>query len=267
MEAYGYKKMVINKLCEINNNSHNFYNYKGLNFLSKLNENNKNLLIIFHSAIPKSQIGRNKVLFRGYDYNINNVDIICISDYLLDKYNDKYQVNWTLSTTKYNCDNIYKELFTFLIDDKKYNKVIFTGTSAGGYPSIKFASYYKKYALVSNPQIYLENYSQNKGYYYLLNMLSQNNDKLNYNEKNIENHILSSKPAKIIYYINEYDRADWHNAYNDYLQFKKFIDKNNLEKIINFHSFKGNGGNIPPHRIHFPNNKKHIKILEEYFNL
>jgi len=48
VEAYGYKQQIINELNNIDNNTNNFYNYKGLNFLSKLSCQNENLVIIFH---------------------------------------------------------------------------------------------------------------------------------------------------------------------------------------------------------------------------
>ena len=54
MESYGYKQIIINDLSKINNDSYNFYNYKGLNFLSKLKNENKNIVIIFHGSIPDS---------------------------------------------------------------------------------------------------------------------------------------------------------------------------------------------------------------------
>jgi hypothetical protein len=153
MEAYGYKQEMITDLKNINNNTNNFYNYNGLNFLSKLKSHNKNIIIIFHGAVPGN--GINRVVFRGFNYNIDNTDIICISDYLLNKY-DGYLVNWTLSTEKYNTDHIYKELFTHLINLKNYKNVIFTGTSAGGFPSLKFACIFNCVALIANSQIYLD---------------------------------------------------------------------------------------------------------------
>ncbi len=97
VEAYGYKQQIINELNNIDNNTNNFYNYKGLNFLSKLSCQNENLVIIFHGSIPTSQKGQYNAIFRGYNYTIDNTDIICISDYLLTKYKDNYTVNWGVS--------------------------------------------------------------------------------------------------------------------------------------------------------------------------
>jgi len=45
--AYGYKQQIITDLNSINDSTNNFYNYKGLNFLSKLNSKNKNIVFFF----------------------------------------------------------------------------------------------------------------------------------------------------------------------------------------------------------------------------
>ena len=83
VKAYGYKQQIINELNNIDNNTNNFYNQKGLNFLSKLYCKNRNLVIIFHGALPND--GNNRIIFRGYNYEIDNTNIICICDYLLNK--------------------------------------------------------------------------------------------------------------------------------------------------------------------------------------
>jgi hypothetical protein len=267
MESYGYKQIIINDLSKINKDSYNFYNYKGLNFLSKLKNENKNIVIIFHGSIPESQKGCNDVIFRGYNYNIKNTDIVCISDYLLDKYKDYYLVNWTLSTKKYNySDNIYKELFNYLINNKIYRNVIFTGTSAGGLPSVKFASYYNSIAIISNSQLYLENYTKRFGIYQLKKMLEENDDELIYEEKQIENIILHSNPKKIIYYQNKNDDKGWHSAYNDFLQFKTFMINSKLNHICEYNLFENNilENKKTEHHVQFPNEKTHLQILQEY---
>ena len=215
VERYGYKQQIINELNNIDNDTNNFYNYKGLNFLCKLSSKNKNLVILFHGAVPDSvgeTKGTNRVVFRGYNYEIDDTNIVCISDYLLNIYNE-YRVNWTLSTYKHNVEYIYDELFTYLITQQKYSKVIFSGTSAGGFPSLKFACKFNCIALVSNSQIYLENYGGFKrggfgGKNYklgLLDILDKYNDEIIYKNKQIENIIDEFKPKKLIIYNNKKD--------------------------------------------------------------
>lgn len=266
VEAYGYKQQIITELNNIDNNTNNFYNYKGLNFLSKLSCKNKNLVITFHSAVPASKKGGFNVLYRGYDYTIDNTDIICISDYLLTKYKDNYTVNWTLSTKKHaNLDLLYNKLFEYIINKKIYKNIVFTGTSAGGFPSLKFGSFFNATVIIANSQLYIENYFNNNG----LKMIKKyidNDDEVIYENKMIEKIILQSKPKQIIYYQNKKDiNPKLHSSYEDCIQFKNFLKSNNLENICKSIIFtQDNLISKNPHYVHFPDNKKHIDILQEF---
>ncbi len=259
---YGYKQQIINNLNEINNNSNNHYTYKDLSFLSKIKSQNKNLIIIFHGAIPVLDIGKHKVIFRGFNYDFDNTDIICVSDYLLEKYNDKYYVNWTLQTEKYpKSDDLYCEIFSYYINKKNYEKIIFTGTSAGGFPAIKFSSFFKQTALISNSQLYLENYPAP----IISNLSNQLGDKLIYKEKLIEEIVLKSNPKKIIYYQNEKDNGNENvlDHFQEFLNFKKFLEDNNLINILEPHLFlKDHGCSRKNHTFQFPNELRLNDVLQ-----
>ncbi|MBA3286194.1 MAG: hypothetical protein H0U27_14215 [Nitrosopumilus sp.] len=115
-------------------------------------------------------------VFRGYNYNIKNTDILCISDALLEKYkDDKMALSWYLSTEKYNFEQTYTEIIECII--KKYSKVLFCGTSGGGYPALYYASKFNKLCLIGNSQIYLDKYTY---FLTLNNILEKNNDKIVY---------------------------------------------------------------------------------------
>lgn len=268
VEAYGYKQQIIKKLSSIDNNTNNFYNYKGLNFLSKLSSKNKNLIIIFHGAVKGK--GTDRIIFRGYNYKIDNTNIVCISDYLLNIYHE-YQVNWTLSTDKHNVEYIYDELFTYLITQQKYNKIIFTGSSAGGFPSIKFACKFNCIALVSNCQIYLSKYGLFKrrsrinidGKFGLLDIMDKYNDRLIYNDKCIEKVINKFKPKKVIIFNNKKD----YTYTSHLIPFIKYINNNKISHIFQINLFDYDGIILTGkrhHHIFFPYNKKHIDILREF---
>lgn len=266
IEAYGYKSQNIDNLHNIDHNTNNFYIYKDLNFLSKLNSKNENLVITFHGALTDSMIGKFDIIFRGNDWLIDNTDIICITDILFSKYKSKFEVNWTLTTNKHpNTDMLYNELFEYIINHKRYKNVIFTGTSAGGFPSLKFGSFFNSIVIISNAQLYIENYFDNKGLKLIKNYIDDD-DEVIYKNKMIEEIILQSQPKKIIYYQNTMDIGPIpHNSYSDFLQFKIFIEKNNLNEICVFNDFHSNTRrNWNQHSIQFPNNKKHIDILQEY---
>lgn len=44
-----------------------------------MNSNNKNLVIIFHGAVPTN--GTNRIIFRGYNYEIDNTILFVLSIY------------------------------------------------------------------------------------------------------------------------------------------------------------------------------------------
>jgi len=267
LEVYGYQQQIINELNSIDNDTNNFYNYKGLNFLSKLSCKNKNLVICFHgdlsNKVTKNK-GINRIVFRGYDYKIDDTNIVCISDYLLNIYDD-YKVNWTLSTDKHNVEYIYDELFTYLINQQKYNKVIFTGSSAGGFPSLKFACKFNCIAFISNSQIYLEKYGSVENgqcFYHLKNMVEKNNDKLIYEHKQIEHIIHEYKPKKVIIFNNKKDAT----YERDIVPLIQYINNNKISHLFQINLFNYDGI-IPPgkthHHIFYPDDKKHIDILQE----
>jgi predicted esterase YcpF (UPF0227 family) len=259
MIRYGYSQQKIDELSLIDCSSTNWYNYKNLNFLIKFKNNNNNLVIFFHGAVP--DIDDRECCFRGFNYDIENTDIICVSDILIGIYKN-FEISWYLSSNKHNINNIYIEVFDYLINKKNYNKIIFTGTSGGGYPSLYFASYYNKIALISNSQIYPENYWH---YKYLIQKLKENDDFLLYQNNDIEKLIMKQQPEKIYLYQNLNDDGLNYisNAY--YSPFVKFINDNNLENILTLQLFNGNE---PPegkthHHVFFPNNESYISILKQ----
>jgi hypothetical protein len=209
-KSYGYKVISLNNINDItqNKNSNNVYSYKNVRFLLKTLEKNDTLVISFHGAVKSNNNGLKKIIFRGYNIPESLCDTLCISDALMNIYKH-YSCNWYLSTNKYNFEPTYQEIIKYIISMKKYKNVIFTGTSAGAYPALLYASLFNKTALLGNPILYPEIYGldrlkKNKivHYYKHKQLLNENNDELLYNEKDIEKNLLENKPDKIIYYQN-----------------------------------------------------------------
>ena len=232
------------------------YVYNDINFLAKLKNNSNNLIFIFHGSVPIKD--PNRITFRGYDFMVPDTDIISVSDSFI-YFNDSCHISWYLSTMKYNFHDKYIEIFKYLINRKKYKNIIFTGTSAGGYPSIYFAAYFNKIALVSNPQLYLEMYGKN--YDNFIQLINKNKDNLFYKDNNIELFLKKMQPLKIILYNNIFD-----STYDrDIIPFIDYINKNKLEKLLELYIFEGEllNSSQTHHNINFPNKKKHQKILVE----
>ena len=251
MTKYGYNVNKIQTLNDISNNGSFWYEYKNLNFLSKCNSINKNLVVVFHGGIPENT--RN--VFRGYDFVIENTDIVCVSNMLTNIYPD-LRVSWYLSSKKYDVHGLCMELFRYLLDNKTYKNVIFTGSSAASYPSMRYACIFNKTAIISNPQIYLE---LNSLYKNAKNRINRENDDFIYDERDIENIIKNNKPQKIILYQNTLDT-------DNYSIFVEFMN-NVFSDIFEFIPFKGPDVCAPDktqHHYNFPNNKNHLTILKEY---
>ena len=106
-----------------------------------------------------------------------------------------------LSTKKCNVEQDYIELFRYIINHKNTKKIIFSGSSAGGYPSIKYASIFGQICLVGNPQLYLKKYPSFQTC--LVKWLEKYKDKPIYQNNNIEKLILDHKPSKIYLYNNK----------------------------------------------------------------
>jgi hypothetical protein len=164
-------------------------------------------------------------------------------------------------------DFLYKNLFEYIINTKKYKNIVFTGTSAGGFPSLKFGSFFNSTVIISNSQLYIENYVNNRGLKAIKKYID-NDDDVIYENIMIEKILLQSNPKQIIYYQNKQDIGPTsHSSYGDCIQFKNFLESNNLENICEFLIFTPDNQvskNIHPHKIQFPDKKKLIHILREF---
>ncbi len=234
----GSNVISLNNINDIQKNTNNAYNFKNCTFLLKTLEKNDTLVISFHGAINNNNSDLKHIIFRGYDIPESLCDVLCISDALMNVYKH-YTVNWYLSTIKYNFEPIYQEIIKYAINLKKYKNVIFTGTSAGGYPALLYASIFNGIALIGNPILYPEIYGLDRfknnvivHYYKHKQLLEENKDKLLYNEKDIEKILLENKPKKIIYYQNIKDGHCETSSY-PFIDFIKTININILFKLFN----------------------------------
>ena len=217
------------------------------------------------AALTNGAACTDRVIFRGHNYTFANTDVVCVSDYLIGIY-PEYAFNWTLSTEHHNIENLYLRLFRALLSRRNYQDVLFTGTSAGGFPSVKYASIFGKKALIANAQLYLENYGNDHhqyGFTYLTHMLARYGDSPVYVPKYIEHLILKTPPAQIILYNNQNDST--HKR--DTVPFLAFLRRHKLEHLCRpvVHTYHGP---IPAgkthHHIQFPNNTKHFQVLQDY---
>jgi hypothetical protein len=230
----------INSLDEVSGTEKVYYKYKSIHFLYKLNGDSNNLLVSFHGSVPTNTP---TPVFKGYKITNKMYNILAISDKLIeyDK-SKKLTLSWYLTPNNFDYNQVYIEIISFFND--KYENMLFTGSSGGGFPSLFYASYFKKYALISNSQLYLPKYCLFKNLYQILD------GNIYLSECNIEKIIDKYGPPKLAYiYVN---KNDGHHYHHHFLPFKKFIFNNKLTdqyKLINFI------GSTPPE------NKTHHNIL------
>ena len=94
-------------------------------------------------------------------------------------------------------------------------------------------------------------------------MVEKNNDKLIYENKQIEHIIHKYKPKKVIIFNNKKDST----YKRDIVPIIKYINNNKISHLFQINLFDYDGI-IPTgkthHHIQFPDNKKHIDILREF---
>lgn len=258
----------ITDLKDVNDTGETYCNYNNIHFYYKVNNKSKNLLVAFNGAISRSGDINNLVplpVFRNY-YNTKH-NTLNISDKLLEDFTDKKIIlGWFQSPSNKNYFDIYTEIIKFFMD--KYDNIIFHGSSAGGFPSMLFASYFTLknerkcniITLLFNSQLYLEKY-----FYFndFINLTQLSIDKENCNMECIVKKYGS--PMHTYIYVNENDLNHFHKHY---MPFKKYITDNNLLEHYTFTSFVGEDA-IPPkthHNVLTPNNKNEKTIISEIFN-
>lgn len=216
-DHYGFDVVALDDLTNITNGN-NHYVYGGVDFLYK-NNGNKHLLVTFHGA---AKLSVKLPIFRCYNRTYNNSDVLCISDIVLDKYRSKQlELAWFLSTEKHNAGIIYEKIFNHIIN--KYTKVLFFGTSGGGFPALYYACKYNAICLLGNSQIYPDKY---KYYPTLTKILQENNDKLIVHH--IEDIMITNLPKQIILSTNTNDAVHYQDHTLPFIEFCKKINFNNI---------------------------------------
>ncbi len=170
------------------------YKFKGINFFVNFKKPKGKLIIIFHGAIKNTT---ELPVFRGYNYDFKNINILSLSDKLLEIYNS-LNIGWFLSSKKYNLDILYLQIIKGVIQQINTDDILFYGSSAGGFPSFYYASLLKQKCLIANSQMFIEKYTN---YDKQINILKNNNDE--FIIPNIEQlFLLKFIPKKIVMFVN-----------------------------------------------------------------
>ncbi|XWV25455.1 UDP-N-acetylglucosamine 2-epimerase [Tupanvirus deep ocean] len=224
-DHYGIEVTPINDLANmVKGNMH--YIFEGAHYLYK-NNGNKYLIVSFHGAV-KNTIPM--PVFRLYNRNYKNSDMLCISDGLLHKYKPKgLALAWFLSSEKYNMEEIYSKIIGHII--KNYTKILFIGTSGGGHAALYYACKFNGICLLGNSQIYLDKY---KYYPTVVDTLEKNDDKLII--PNIEEMVKNHPPKRIIISTNTKDTHHYQEHSIPFVKYCTSIGYVNIKPLF----FAGN---------------------------
>lgn len=250
---YGFDQECIDSLGKVSARVTNkVYHYKGVYFLWKPVLNAKNLLVSFNGAIREHMVGR--LVFRGYNYQFENTSILCIADSILLQHQG-ILLAWYQdldSASKY--EEVYERIISYIIGFSKSSSVLFTGTSGGGYPAIKYASLYGASALVANCQLYLGSYFYAER---LLDYFGCYADSIL--KRTPKDLFKRGKPKCLYAYQN---KEDQHHYYSHYLPFVELcVDQ---QVCLAPCSFKGPDSKLldnSPHGTQFPDSLTHREII------
>ena len=253
---YNLIKTDIEVLSDVDlNNTTKYYRFKETDFFFKKHDNTDRLVVSFHGSRETTKgIYAPLPIFRGYDWKFN---MLCISDKLLNIIDvNVAHIGWFLSPTGSGFHETYVDIISFFLD--KFQNVVFTGTSAGGFPALLYSSYFKKKGITSNTQLYL-----NKGW--PANMVNNMEKSLNnqFEIKTCEDIIKKyGFPEKFIYYSNEND-IQYHEI--NFIPFKEYLTANNYITHFGTRNFKGKESSYP-HGVNTPEGTTYNDEIEKLLN-
>lgn len=174
----------------------------------------KKLLVTFHGSISPAQHGKPATalpVFRLFNLNISDQpSILCFSDKLLEEFrNNSVYLSWFLDTS--HCEQSESIIRTIRLycDLYDFEEIIFHGSSGGGFPSVRFASYFGQTAIVSNSQFILKQHSQ---FNELTKAVDSHGVKLQ--SYDLKSNLMGTLgPKKVISYCNVDDYTLLHHEY------------------------------------------------------
>ena len=247
---YGFKITHIQDLGQIQHGKHNVWN--GISFYTRKNpEASGKLIVTFHGA-NNSKDGElmNTPLFRGYDWNIGNADLLCLSDKIQEEYRQtKLILSWYLDTERHKYWDKYLNIVNAILECNRYDEVVFIGTSGGGIPAYRMASYFNQSALISNPQIEINKYAY---YPHYKKIIEENKDRIIYMNTSELIAEYNRQPRKITYLCNAHDHQHIEEHARPFTQ--EIIMQNQIDiRIVFFNDHCVSGKS--PHLIYSPRGK------------
>lgn len=240
--VYNFPKTSIHHLKNIFPKEEMHYQYQEIDFYFKPSSITKSIVICFHGAIRPSI---SVPVFRGYNFQLENSDILSFSDKLIEKYRkDKLFMGWFLNSPENNYTSIYMNIIQYFLNKKSYKTILFYGASAGGFPALYFASRFQKKCLIGNPQVFLEKYGYYKKFCKIVGLqtIPYIHDISNVFKK-------FGVPKQIIYYQNILDKYHFETQAKP---FHKWMKQNYPNANLKMNYFSKSCPQKNCHHIHSP---------------
>lgn len=261
MKKYPSKKIVLNDLNEIDLNalSSDFYfEYKSIHFYFKKGLNFDKLLVSFHGSLQLDKETRKITptpVFRYYNISTEICSVLCISDKTLEDYAQyRLRLSWYLPISNKPHHRVYEEIINYFNNLHKFT--IFTGSSGGGFPAIKYACMFKQGGLVQNSQLYLQKY------WYFKKMVETVSPSILV-EHDIQEYIIKHGPPKYIRILQNV--KDTEHMVDHFVPFKQFIFSTGFQDRFEFEEFLSQPEGLLEHGAILPDNLTYDSLLKQTF--
>lgn len=260
MNSYGYVFKNLSSSSEfvslVSSGQRSFhFRYKNFDFYYLHRSRSLNTLVSFHAAVSPSI---DLPVFRGHNWNIDNANILCVSDYTLARYRDfnkskiPFDATFFQPTKNINTEKVLTDVIRFVVDYNSGDSIMF-GTSAGGLAALKYSCYFDSVALIGNAEFFLESWWNFPN---TANIIKQQNDEIFYPD--IFQWIKEFGPPKrLVLSSNVFDEMTYDKHHAPLISFfKNFYP----DKIFEIRHCEKHTGKF--HTSHFPENTPHKGLIK-----
>ncbi len=208
--------------------------------------NSRELLIIFHSAFDRKK--REIPPFDAFAKDIKNITQLSVSDPSM-QINKTNEASWYAGHEGFESQKILPDLFNEIVEQGRFERVVFLGGSSGGFASLFYSSFiHKSVAIASVPQTNLNTYISGPITRYRENCWSSLTTNEELSKKIITNlcDLYSVPQSNTIIYIQS--AGDTFHTRTQLTPFMQAVQNPNGEKFIldsGFWGILGHSGSAP----------------------
>lgn len=137
------------------------YTHKGIDFLYNCKSKSNKIIVTFHAAVG---VDVPLPVFRGRDWDIEDVNILTLSDSILKKYRPHskgriaFDTTFFLNTEQDTYQTLYADIIGHILSQTTNGDAVFMSSSAGGLAALHFGAMFDGLVILGNSQFYLESW-------------------------------------------------------------------------------------------------------------